>query len=116
MSKEIDDLFEINLEENLNYTNTKIQNFSKHFLIHLCILLSLIVLSYTFIDTKDSPNDGILIDFIFLFLFLTFFVVLIVEVIYYQIKSKFQLRNSALFLIFLFFITIIGIIFYLGLF
>jgi uncharacterized membrane protein YagU involved in acid resistance len=114
MSKEIDDLLEINSEENLNYKNNKTQNFAQHFLIHLGILVGLIAISYTMIENNNSSNDVLLVGFIFAILFLVFFVVLVVEAIYYQIKNKFQLRNSALVLILLFFMTLVGIVFSLG--
>ena len=112
MSNEIYDLLEINREENTSEAITKPENFAQHILIHLGILFGLIGLSYYLMKSKNGFNDEILIAFIFaILLFLVFFVVLIVETIYYQVKKKFELRNAALFSILIFIASMVIILF-----
>lgn len=115
MSNEIYDLLEINREENTSEAITKPENFTQHIFIHLGILFGLIGLCYYLTESGNGSNDRILIAFIFAILFLVFFVVLIVETIYYQVKKKFKLRNAALFSILIFIVSMVIILFSLGL-
>jgi uncharacterized membrane protein YozB (DUF420 family) len=105
--EEIYDLLEINPQQDSAVTEVKQGNFVQHLFIHLGILFLLIGIPYYLIEIDDSSNDELAIAILFAFLFLVFFVVLIVETIYYQIKKKFQLRNSALFTILIFILSAI---------
>lgn len=115
MSKEIDDLLEINSDESTSQQEIKPENATKHIFIHLAILFGLIGLCYFLLETENGSNDQLLIAFVFAIVFLVFFVVLIVESIYYQIKKKFKLRNVTLFTILIFIITTALFLFTLGL-
>ena len=115
MSNDIYDLLEINREENTSEEITKPENFVQHILIHLGISFGLIGLCYYLMESGNATNDEFLFAFIFAILFIVFFVVLIVETIYYQVKKKFKLRNAALFSILIFIVSMVIILFSLGL-
>ncbi|WP_310554418.1 hypothetical protein [Flavobacterium sp.] len=115
MSKEIDDLLEINSEQDTLETAIKPRNFIPYFSIHLGILVVLIGLPYYLIEISNGSNDELLIAIVFAVLFLVFLVVLIVETIYYQVTKKFQLRNSALVTILISILSMMGLLVFLGL-
>lgn len=114
MSKEIDDLLEINQEgpiaENPNIEN----GFIKHFLIHLGIFVALIGTG-VFLASQGSGYDSLGVAFIFGILLLLFLIVIIVEAIVYQVKKNIPCRNSCLLLLLIYLITTIGGLSVLGL-
>lgn len=116
MSKEIDDLLEINDHDSKPKIVNNSGNFAQHIYIHLGILFGLIGICYFLFESKYGSNDEIVIAIGFALLFLVFFVVLIVEIIYYQVKRKFQLRNAALISILIFILSFLIFLFSEGLF
>ena len=102
MNKEIDDLLDINSKQNSSDTAIKPINNIRYLFIRLGVLFVLFILTnYIFFDGGGGGIGEVVV--FFGGLYLIFLVVLIVELIYFQIKKKFQLRNFAL-ITFLFFI------------
>jgi hypothetical protein len=108
MSKEIDDLFEINTNLNVNNPIKKGISVIKHFFIHMGSFLFINVLGLI-LATKVNGYEAIGVAMYLVGLLLLLFVVTLIEAIVFQVKKNYQLRNSSLLLllIYIFGMTII---------
>ena len=113
MSKEIDDLFEIDSEQESNALISKGSSFVKHFFIHFGTFLFLIALG-AILAAESNGYDSIGVVLIFGMLLLVLFTVILVEAIVFHVKKNYLLRNSSLLLLLIYLIGIIIIFTLLG--
>lgn len=109
MNNEIDDLLEINASQNTSKVAIKQENINRYLLIHLLIMLVLSGLTYyTLIIESAATGYGEVI--LFGGLFLVFLLVILIEIIYFQVTKKIQLRNYALITLLIFILSTIGLL------
>lgn len=113
MSKDIDDLFEIDSEQESNAPISKGSSFVKHFFIHFGTFLFLIALG-AILAAESNGYDSIGVVLIFGMLLLVLFLVILMEAIVFHVKKNYQLRNSSLLLLLIYLTGIIIIFTLLG--
>jgi uncharacterized membrane protein YkgB len=113
MSKEIDDLFEINTEQESNLSKSKEISFVKHFFIHFGVFIFLIALG-SILAAQSNGYGSIGVVLIFAILIIVLFLVIVVEAFVFQVKNNYLLRNSCLLLLLIYLIAIAIVVRLLG--
>jgi hypothetical protein len=111
MSKEINDLFEINDLLESNKKNKQEQNDILKVIIHLAIRIGLISLCFLVLYVYESNSNRINwgLPYIILFIFCTWLCLLLIEAIVLHIKGKKLIRNANLLLMIISSLLIYGL-------